>query len=112
MDTRPMPALWQASSARLMGASFMQPGVVAHHDHVDEAACRRVLKNLGLAGVVAREADELRLARLADGLGGLLEFLALGPLDLGGDVSIAQAVDEDQVDVIGLDVLEPLIQLA
>ena len=61
--------------------------------------------------MMRREPDELRLSRLADRVGSLLELLAHGPLQFGVEVSVAQGVEEDQVDVVGLKRLQPLVQL-
>ena len=90
--------------------SSTHPGIVLQHDGVDEPTASSRLENLRPLRVVRREADEFRLARLADRLGGFLEFLALGPFDLGCDVVIADGVNENQIDVIGLKGLEPLVQ--
>ena len=69
------------------------------------------LEELGPLGMMRRESDELRLARFADRVGGLLELLAHGPLHFGVEVSVAQGVEEDQVDVVGLKRVQPLVQL-
>ena len=63
--------------------------------------------NSAAGRVVAREADELRLARLADRLGDLPEIAAPRPLESVVEVAVAQRVHEDQVDVVGLERGEP-----
>ena len=107
METSPMFALWQASRARLSGIILRQPRAEREHDHVDEAALGGGLDLLGLAAVVGREADEPHLAGLLDRLDGLLHLLALGPVGL----LAAQAVEEEQVDVIGAERSQPLVDL-
>ena len=87
------------------------PGVVLEHDHVDEPAGRGRLDEVRPHRVVGREADKLRLARLADRLGSLLELAAPGPARLDLEVLLSQGVEEEQVDVIGLERLEPLVEL-
>ena len=50
IETRPMFLAWQASRARLSGSILVEPGGELEHDHVDEAALRRVLDLLGGVG--------------------------------------------------------------
>ena len=87
---------------------LVEPGGVLEHDRVDDAPLGRRLDDLGAVPVVGREADELRLARLADRLGRLLEFLPLDEVDgVVERVVVAEAVDEEEVDVVGAQGLEP-----
>ena len=45
---------------------LVEPGVVLEHDRVDDSALGRRLDDLGPVLVMGREADEPRLARLAE----------------------------------------------
>ena len=87
IEIRPMPALWQASRARFMSSSLCNPRVVLEHDCVDEPTLDRGLQDFGPLRVMGGEADELRLARLANRFGRFFEFLALRPFDLGVEVA-------------------------
>ena len=107
IETRPMFALWQASSALLSGASLPSHGLNLSMITSMKPPVGGVLQLLGDHRVVGREADELDLARLLEGLDGLLHLLALGPVDLAG----AEAVEEEQVDVVGAEPLEALVEL-
>ena len=74
-------------------------------------ALGRRLDDRGAVLVVAREAEELRLARLADRVGRLLEFLALDEVDgVVEAVVVAEAVDEEQVDVVDAQGREPFVE--
>ena len=54
----------------------------------------------------------LRLARLPDRLGRLLELLALDQVDgVVERVVVAEAVDEEEVDVVGAQRRQPLVEL-
>ena len=112
IEMRPMPALWQASRAAIQRGVLVEPGGPLDHDRVDEPPLGRRLQVFGALGVVAREADEAGLARLLDGLDRVLEFLALGPFQRSFAVLAgADPVDEQQVDVVGLERLQPLVEL-
>ena len=86
------------------------PGIVLQHDHIDEPPGRGGHEQLRPARVVGREADEPRLARPADRVGDRLELRAPGPGRLDVEVLVAQGVDQDRVDIVGLELLEPLVQ--
>ncbi len=81
---------------------LVEPGAVLEHDHVDDPALGRRLDQLGAVLVVGRDADEPGFPRLLGRLRRLLQLLAL---DHGHRVVeavvIAEAVDEEQVDVVG-----------
>ena len=89
---------WHASRALLSGAFLSSHGVYLSMMTSMKPPVRGVLDLLGDHRVVSREADELDLAGLLERLGRFLELLALGPVGLGG----AEAVEEEQVDVVGL----------
>ena len=89
---------------------LVEPGSVHEHDRVDDPALGRRLDDLGAILVVGREAEELRLARLPDRLGRLLELLALDEVHgLVERVVVAEPVDEVEVDVVGPQGGQPLV---
>ena len=107
-----MPLLVAGVERLVQGVVLVEPGGVLEHDRVDEAAVGGGLEILGAAWVVAREADELALPDFLIASAVSLEFLALGQLErIVGAVVVADAVDEEQVDVVGLQGGEPLVEL-
>ena len=107
-------ALLPAGVERLVqGRILVEPGAVLEHDRVDDAPFGGRLEDLGTVLVVARDADQPGLARLADGVGGLLELAALDEVQgLVERVVVAEAVDEEEIDVVGAHVGQPLVELA
>src|SRR5271157_4527182 len=86
---------------------LLQPRTELEHDHVDEATFGGRLELLGPAAIVSGKAHEPHPAGLLDGLGGGFHLPALGPVDL----IASQAVEKQQVDIIGSERRQPLVDL-
>ena len=90
---------------------LVEPGAILEHDRVDDPALGRRLDQLGAVLVVGRDADEPGLARLLGRLRRLLQLLALDHGDgVVERVVVAEAVDEEQVDVVGPERRQPLVE--
>ena len=84
-----------------------KPGCVRQHDGVDKSSLGGCLELLGRGAVVGGKAHEPYLAGFLDGLDFCFHLPALDPLDLAA----AQAVVVEQVDVVGAERREPLIDV-
>ena len=101
---RPIDFVFLADSSAIQGLFC---SMIASTKPPSAAAWRISARSL----VVGREPHEPRLARLANRLGGFLELLALGPFHFGREVVVPHGVNEDQIDVVGLERVEPFVQL-
>src|SRR5208337_4804017 len=87
-----------------------EPGMILEHDGIDNSPQGGRLEDLGPVLVMSRETDELRLARLAQGLRDVFQFLALDHVDRFVErVFVAEPVNEVEIDVIGAQGGEPLV---
>ena len=80
---------------------LVEPGGVLDHDGVDEADLGGGLEDGCAVAVVGGDAEELEFAGLLGGFGGGFEFGAAEELEGGVDAVVAEAVDEEEVEVVG-----------
>ena len=99
---QPDPLLPAGVEGPVQRGVLIQPGSVRDHDRVDDAPFGGRLEDLGPILVMGRDADEARLARLANRVGRLLELAALDEVNRVVErVIVAEAVNEEEVQIIG-----------
>ena len=92
---------------------LVEPGGVLEHDRVNGPPLGGGLNDLGPVLVMGRDADQASLARLADGVGRFLELAALHEADrLVERVVVSEAVNEEEVEVVGSHRGQALLELA
>ena len=110
---QPDPLLPAGVECLVQRCVLVQPGRVLDHDRVNDAPLSGRLENLGPILVMGRDADKARLARLANRVGRLLELAALDEVyRLVQRVVVSEAVNEEEVQIVGPHVGQALVELS